>query len=90
MFLGVLAWEGATALLFGLAWLRNRRQQGERRLLYAAFTVGLGLWSALAIADELFMAYAVEGTHLRLFTAQLPTLLAIDRLPHGSGSESGQ
>ncbi len=90
LFLGVLVWEGAAALLFWLAWLLYRRQLAERRLLYAAFTVGLGLWSAFAIADELFIAYAVEGTHLRLFTAQLATLLAVELLPHGAGSESGR
>jgi hypothetical protein len=67
-----------------------RGQEESRRLRYAAFSVGLGLWSAFAIADELFIAYAVEGTHLRLFTAQLATLLAVELLPHGAGSESGQ
>lgn len=56
LFLGVIAWEGAAALLFWLAWRRYRRQQGDRWLLYAAFTVGLGLWSAFVIADELFIA----------------------------------
>jgi hypothetical protein len=90
LFLGVIAWEGAAASLFWLAGLRFRGQQESRRLLYAAFTVGLGLWSAFAIADELFIAYAVEGTHLRLFTAQLATLLAVELLPHQSGSESGR
>jgi hypothetical protein len=90
LFLGVIVWEGAAALLFWLAWLRYRRHHAERRLLYAAFTVGLGLWSAFAIADELFIAYAVEGTHLRLLTAQLATLLAVELLPHGAGSESGR
>lgn len=77
-------------MLFWLAWLRYRRQPGGRRLLYAAFTVSLGLWSAFAIADELFIAYAVEGTHLRLFTAQLATLLAVELLPQGSGRESNR
>jgi hypothetical protein len=90
LFLGVIAWEGAVALLFWLAWLCFRGEQKSRRLLYAAFSIGLSLWSAFAIADELFIAYAVEGTHLRLFTAQLATLLAVELLPHASGSESGR
>ncbi|MHB1426721.1 MAG: hypothetical protein ACYC3I_26485 [Gemmataceae bacterium] len=82
LFLGVIGWEGLAAFLFWLACLRFRRK-GEtgQRLLYAAFTVSLTLWSSFAIADELFIAYAVEGTHLRLFTAQLATLLAIELLP---------
>jgi hypothetical protein len=81
LFLGVIAWEGTAALLFWLAWLRFRSHEGSRRLLYAAFTVSLTLWSAFAIADELFIAYKVEDTHWRLFTAQLATLLAIELLP---------
>jgi hypothetical protein len=82
LFLGVIVWEGAAALLFGLTWLRFRSgREASRRLLYAAFTVSLSLWSAFAVADELFLAYTVEGTHLRLFTAQLATLLAIELLP---------
>lgn len=82
LFLGVIGWEGSAALLFWLAWIRFRvgRKEGQR-LRYAAFTVSLMLWSAFAVADELFIAYEVEGTHLRLFTAQLATLLAIELLP---------
>jgi hypothetical protein len=77
LFLGVICWEGASALLFWLAcW--NFRDRARR---YAAFTAGLLLWSAFLVADEVFIAYAVEGTHLRLFTAQLATLLAVELLP---------
>jgi hypothetical protein len=90
LFLGVIAWEGMATLLFWLAWLRFRGKEESRWLLYTAFTVGLMLWSAFAIADELFIAYAVEGTHLRLFTAQLATLLAIELLPHGSTGEASR
>jgi hypothetical protein len=81
LFLGVIIWEGVAALLFGLAWLRYRGSDASRGLVHAAFTVSLGLWAAFAVADELFIAYAVEATHLRLFTAQLATLLAIELLP---------
>jgi hypothetical protein len=85
LFLGVICWEGAAALLFWLAWRRFRdSREGSQRLRYAAFTVSLTLWTAFAIADELFIAYAVEGTHLRLFTAQLATLLAIELLPQST------
>lgn len=82
LFLGVIVWEGIAALLFWLTWLRFRGNEESRRLLYTAFTVCLGLWSAFAVADELFIAYPVEGTHLRLFIAQLITLLAIALLPN--------
>jgi hypothetical protein len=81
LFLGVIGWEGTAGLLFWLAWLRFRGKEESRRLLYTAFTVSLALWSTFAITDELCIAYAVEGTHLHLFLAQLVTLLAIELLP---------
>jgi hypothetical protein len=43
--------------------------------------VSLGLWAAFLVADEVFIAYPVEATHLRLFIAQLVTLLAVEVLP---------
>jgi hypothetical protein len=39
------------------------------------------LWAAFVLADEVLIAYSVEATHLRLFAAQLLTLLAIVLLP---------
>jgi hypothetical protein len=84
LFAGVICWEGAAAGLFWLAcW--TFRGQGRRNtaVQYAAFTACLSLWLAFALADEVFVSYAVEGTHLRLFTAQLATLLAVELLPEG-------
>ena len=81
LFLGVIAWEGIAAVLFWLAGIRFRGRMESQRLFYAAFAVSLMLWAAFSIADEVFIAYTVEGTHLRLFTAQLATLLAIELLP---------
>jgi hypothetical protein len=82
LFAGVICWEGIATLLFWLAWWRFRgRGKGGVRTLYAAFTVSLGLWAAFLVADEIFIAYPVEATHLRLFIAQLATLLAVELLP---------
>jgi len=82
LFLGVICWEGVAALLFWLAWWTfHGRGKDNTVMLYAAFTAGLALWAAFLVADEVFVAYAVEGTHLRLFTAQLATLLAVELLP---------
>lgn len=82
LFAGVIAWEGTAALLFWLAcWAFAGQGGGCRRTLYAAFTTSLLLWGAFLIADEVCIAYAVAGTHLRLFTAQLVSLLAIELLP---------
>ena len=85
LFGGVICWEGLAAILFWLAW---RTYPG--RLLYAAFATGLSLWAAFILADEVFVAYAVEATHWRLFTAQLVTLLAIRLLPEGEGGDESQ
>jgi hypothetical protein len=49
-------------------------------LLYPAFSPGLLLWGAFLVADELCIAYDVEGAHWRPFTAQLATLLTIELL----------
>jgi hypothetical protein len=78
LFVGVICWEGLAAALFWLAWARFPRR---RREVYAAFTVSLALWGTFLLADEVFVAYAVAATHLRLFIAQLVTLLAIELLP---------
>lgn len=81
LFLGVVFWEGFAAVLFWRACLGFRSKTGRPRLLYAAFIVSLLLWSAFLVADEVFIAYALEGTHFRLFVAQLATLLAVELLP---------
>lgn len=40
-----------------------------------------GAVAAFLLADEVLAAYALGGTHLRLFTARLATLLAIGLRP---------
>jgi hypothetical protein len=77
LFVGIICWEGAAALLFWLALLKFR----GKRPLHAAFATSLLLWGAFLIADEVFIAYAVAAAHWRLFTAQFATLLAVELLP---------
>jgi len=81
LFLGVLGWEAVAATLFWIACLRFRGKATGRQTLYRAFLCGLTLWGAFLIADEVCIAYAVTGAHLRLFIAQLMTLVAIEVLP---------
>jgi hypothetical protein len=83
MFAGVIVWEGLAAVLFWRAGWMFRRASG-RSARYAAFTASLLLWAAFMVSDEIFIAYAVEGVHLRLFIAQLGTLLAVELLPEGA------
>ena len=77
LFFGAICWEGVGAVLFWLA-LWAYRRNASQLMIYAAFTASLTLWSAFIVADEIFIAYPVEGTHLRLFTAQLATLLMVE------------
>jgi hypothetical protein len=81
LFWGVLCWEGFAAVLFWLAWACYWGESHGRRVLYAAFTVSVGLWLAFMVAEEVCIAYDVEGTHLRLLIAQLATLLVVGLLP---------
>jgi hypothetical protein len=87
LFAGVIVWEGVAALLFWRAGWTFRGRDSGRKVVYAAFTVSLLLWGAFLVADEIFIAYAVASTHLRLFIAHLVTLLAIELLPEDGQTE---
>jgi hypothetical protein len=80
LFAGVILWEGTAAVLFWRAGWSYRGRSSARKAVYLAFTISLLLWSAFLIADEVFIAYPLESTHLRLFAAHLVTLLAVDLL----------
>ena len=45
--------------------------------------MSLALWAAFIIIDEIFLAYATEDTHLRVFTAQALSLLLLLLVPEG-------
>jgi hypothetical protein len=81
LFAGVIVWEGIAAVLFWRAGLSFRGRIAARNAVYIAFTTSLLLWSAFLVADEVFIAYPLEGVHLRLFVAHLVTLLAVELLP---------
>ena len=80
LFAGVLVWEGLAFWLHGRAVVLFR-DPGCRRPAVVAFAVSLALWSAFILADEVFIAYAVEATHMRLFVAELVSLLVVLLLP---------
>lgn len=75
LFLGVIAWQALAALLFWRAWAVGGRGG------LAAFTVALALSAAFVLADEIFIAYTLEATHLRLLAVQLLSVLALRLLP---------
>lgn len=76
LFLGVIAWEALAAGFFWRAWATR-----VRRVTHIAFTLGLALWAAFVLADELFVAYTLGPTHLRLFGLQLLCLIGLRLLP---------
>jgi hypothetical protein len=82
-FAGVILWEGAAAVLFWMAAWSYRGRSSARRAVYLAFTTLLLLWLAFLVADEVFIAYPLESTHLRLCVAHLVTLLTVELLPEG-------
>jgi hypothetical protein len=86
LFAGVLLWEALAALLFWRAGWSFRDKASPRTPVYRAFTASLLLWAAFLVADEVFVAYSLEGTHLRLLVAQLVTLLSLELLPDGRAS----
>jgi hypothetical protein len=82
LFSGVVFWQLLAAVLFGWAPISSL---GAGVLAWAslgiAFTVGLGLWVAFIIADEIFMQYDNESSHVLLFVALLVTLVSLYVLP---------
>ena len=66
LFAGVILWEPLAAGLFWRAGLIYRDRVTSRPAVYAAFTASLLLWGAFVLTDEVLIAYAVAGTHLRL------------------------
>ncbi|HTU93159.1 MAG TPA: hypothetical protein VMF69_23975 [Gemmataceae bacterium] len=83
LFACVILWEGAAAVLFWRAGWSFRGRSSAGKAVYWAFTISLLLWGAFLIADEIFLVYPLESTHLRLFVAHLATLLAVELLPEG-------
>jgi hypothetical protein len=83
LFAAAIVWELAAAVAFSLA----VSQQSSCALAWPAaeraLLVGIGLWSAFILSDEIFIAYptGIEGAHLRIFTAHLASLIAIGMLP---------
>lgn len=82
LYAGVIAWELLAALAFARALAARPAAGGiDPRAVTTAFVIGLALMAAFVLVDEIFIAYEVESTHLRLFIAQAVSLLTIFLLP---------
>ena len=72
LFAGVIAWQAAQVALFWRAVFSPTSSAVD-----LSFGVSLALWAAFILADEIFLAYPREGSHLEIFIAQLVSLLLI-------------
>ena len=82
LFFGVLWWQLAIVLLFASAFFASIEAGSlHTEAVNAAFLVGLALWSAFMLADEILKQYDVEHSHVLFFMAQLLTLVALHVLP---------
>jgi len=82
LFVAAIIWQGVAAYLFWrLTAEASTQPVREAPSLYPAFTVSLLLWAAFCVVDELMIRYDVETTHLRLFIAQLLTLITVVLIP---------
>ncbi len=73
LFAGAILWEALAALLFWRAF--------STLDIIPAFAISLALWAAFVVMDELLVEFELAASHLRIFTAQLATLIAIILLP---------
>jgi hypothetical protein len=92
LFAGVVAWEGlATLVMWTAVRSLGGPPEGSRAdAVDRAFTVALGLFAAFVVADEFFIAYHVEGTHLQVFLALLASLLVVRLLPGAARAPRGR
>ena len=75
LFAAVIVWEATAAALLYRAAARLRRGDGAG--VEAAYAAALGLFAAFMLADELLLAYPLQGGHARFFIALGVSLLLV-------------
>lgn len=82
LFSGILLWQLLAVVFFAratiLSFIGGSVGWGPANV---AFAVGLSLWAAFMIADEVFKEYDTQRSHVLFFIAQLVTLVALHVLP---------
>jgi hypothetical protein len=80
--LGVIVWEG---IAVGAFWRTFYKFHGLKnaggRALAVAFLLALSLYATFLLADKFPVNHLYEATHLKIFVAQVASLLAIYLLP---------
>lgn len=83
LFFGVILWQGLAVALFWRAFLGSLRAGGvDPGAITTAFAVGLALWAAFMLADEVFCFYEAQSNHMLIFISQLATFLGLYLLPN--------
>lgn len=79
MFIGVIAWEALAAVLYCRAARDANGTPTSQASAQLAAIVGVALFAAFVLADELFIAFptGMEATHLRIMAAQLISWLVV-------------
>jgi hypothetical protein len=78
LFLGVIAWEAAAAVLYlRAAAVVGRPGPAPPEAIAAAVAAGMGVFAAFMLADELCIAYALQATHMRALAAQGISFLVV-------------
>jgi hypothetical protein len=82
LFSGVLSCQLLAVCLFGWGIISSVSAGSFNSVATnAAFLVGLGLWAAFMLADEILKQYDVEHSHVLFFIAQLVSFVALHVLP---------
>jgi hypothetical protein len=82
LFAAVILWEGLAAALFlraCLAWRAGAVEANARGGARLAYAVGIGLFATFLLVDEFFIAYQMEGSHLRILVAHVVCLLLLEK-----------
>lgn len=72
LFCGVILLELAVSILFWKSVLNNSDTN-----IYSAHSAGLILFGGFIMADEIFFAYGVEATHMRILFGLLVSLITL-------------
>ena len=76
--IGVI-WELAAAGLLWWAFAGFLSGNGSKERMYAAMLVAVGFFAGFLVLTEVFMAYGLADTHVRLIVATLVSAFVIDR-----------
>lgn len=81
MFSGLCLIQSCAALVFFAAFFLYIRGQSAWRFINWAFTISIGLWALFVIMEEIFIAYAFEGTQRQLIILELVSFMSLHLLP---------